>query len=298
MTGNPHTDRDVLLHHAYADEQAVSLRYQTHKLYSVPQIDFPRWVLARHEWRGDELTLDAGGGPGIYFDGILEKIPNGKLYSFDLSEGMVRKAHAHTRANDVEMFVGDLQTLPFADQTFDVVLANHVLFHVPDFDQTVSEIHRILKPNGVLIAATNSHFSMAEFSILMRRAFSLLGHPVKEEEALFNPLQGSFSLENGAMKLAHHFQAVVRHDMPGTFVFSEVQPVINYIASTRAMKEPDLPEGITWDDFMTVMTDQIRRLINHFGELVVNKLSGVLISTDNGGFAEGYYKTLENQAQL
>ncbi|MBI5928100.1 MAG: class I SAM-dependent methyltransferase [Chloroflexi bacterium] len=295
MSSNPHTNRDVLLRNAYADEQAVTLRYQTHKLYSIPQIDFPSWVLDRHVWRGDEFALDAGCGPGIYFNGILSHIPNGKLVSFDLSEGMIRKACMHERAAETQLLVGDLQAIPFADATFDVVLANHVLFHVPDFDTTVKEIHRVLKPNGLVIAATNSHFSMAEFSILMRRAFSLLGHPVKEEEALFNPLQGSFSLENGAVKLARHFRAVVRHDIPGSFVFSEVQPVINYIASTRAMKEPELPGDITWDDFMTVMTDQVRRLINHFGELVVNKLSGALIATDKGGFATDYYNSFDNQ---
>ncbi|MBZ0317377.1 MAG: class I SAM-dependent methyltransferase [Anaerolineae bacterium] len=294
MSSKPHTNRDVLLRNAYADEQAVTLRYQTHKLYSVPQFDFPYWVLDRHQWRGDEFALDAGCGPGIYFDGILNHIPNGRLVSFDLSEGMIRKARSHERAAETELLVGDLEAIPFADHTFDVVLANHVLFHVADFDTTVQEIHRVLKPDGVLIAATNSHLSMAEFSILMRRAFSLLGHPVKEEEALFNPLQGSFSLENGAVKLARHFRAVVRHDIPSAFVFSEVQPVINYIASTRAMKEPELPGDITWDDFMTVMTDQVRRLINHFGELVVNKLSGALIATDNGGFATGYFETLDH----
>ncbi len=296
MSSKPHTNRDVLLRNAYADEQAVTLRYQTHKLYSIPQIDFPRWVLDRHQWRGDEFALDAGCGPGIYLDGILNHIPNGKLVSFDLSEGMIRKAHSHQRSAETDLLVGDLQAIPFADHTFDVVLANHVLFHVEEFDTTVREIHRVLKPNGVLIAATNSHLSMAEFSILMRRAFSLLGYPVKEEEALFNPLQGSFSLENGAVKLARHFRAVVRHDIPGSFVFSEVQPVINYIASTRAMKEPELPGDITWDDFMTVMTDQVRRLINHFGELVVNKLSGVLIATDHGGFAAEYYDALDHQS--
>lgn len=297
MPSKPHTNRDVLLRNAYADEQAVILRYQTHRLYSVPQIDFPEWVLNRHQWHGDEITLDAGCGPGIYFNGILDHIPNGHLVSFDLSEGMVRKACAHERANEADLLVADLQAIPFADAMFDVVLANHVLFHVADFDQTVQEIRRVLKPDGVLISATNSHYSMAEFSILMRRAFSLLGYPVKEEEALFNPLQGSFSLENGTMKLARHFRAVVRHDIPGSFVFSEVQPVVNYIASTRAMKEPELPGDITWDDFMAVMTDQVRRLINHFGELVVNKLSGTLIATNNGGFAADFLNTFDHQTE-
>lgn len=45
----------------------------------------------------------------------------------------------------------DLQQLPFADQTFDFVFASHVLEHIPDDERAISEIRRILKPNGIAI---------------------------------------------------------------------------------------------------------------------------------------------------
>ncbi len=45
----------------------------------------------------------------------------------------------------------DLQELPFADQTYDFVFASHVLEHVPDDIKAISEIRRILKPNGVAV---------------------------------------------------------------------------------------------------------------------------------------------------
>jgi ubiquinone/menaquinone biosynthesis C-methylase UbiE len=297
MTGDSHAEHNRLLQQAFADEEAVLIRYQTHKLYSVPKIDFPRWVLSRHSWRGDELTLDVGCGPGIYFEGLLECIPNGKLVATDLSAGMIQTVRRLPLANGLDTSVADVQTLPFADKTFDVVLANHVLFLVPDLETALAELHRVLKPDGVLIAATNSQLSMVEFGILMRRAFNLLGHPVGEDEVRFSALQENFSLENGAIKLARRFRAVARHEIPSAFVFTEVQPVVDYIASTRASKEPELPDGVIWDDFLTVMTEQVRRLINHFGELIINKLSGVLIATDSGGFAAEYFSRL-NQTGL
>jgi hypothetical protein len=85
---------------------------------------------------------------------------------------------------------------------------------------------------------------------------------------------------------------VARYDLPGALIFPSVQPAIDYINSTRPLREPQLPRRISWDDFIGVMGDQMQRLINHFGELVINKLTGVLIATDGGGFVKDYVEKL------
>ena len=94
--------------------------------------------------------------------------------------------------------------------------------------------------------------------------------------------------------LIPHFFAIVRYDLPGALVFPDVDPVIAYLESTRAMREPQLPEGIWWDDVMVIVREQITRLLEHFGEVAINKLAGVLIGTDKGDFIREY---LEYQAQ-
>ena len=90
------------------------------------------------------------------------------------------------------------------------------------------------------------------------------------------------------MLLAQHFRAVARYDMPSAFHFPEPEPVIAYLNSMRALREPQLPEGVAWEEFMDVMERQITRLIRHFGELQVHKLTGVLVATNGGGFARDY----------
>lgn len=90
------------------------------------------------------------------------------------------------------------------------------------------------------------------------------------------------------MKLGRHFFAVARYDLPGAFVFSKPDPVIDYVNSMREQREPLLPRGISWDDFIAVLRDQLQRIIKHMGELVVSKLSGVIVATDAGGFANSY----------
>ena len=99
-----------------------------------------------------------------------------------------------------------------------------------------------------------------------------------------------FNLEEGTSQLARHFYGVARYDLPGALVFPTAQPAIDYINSMRPLREPQLPRRVSWDDFITVMHDQITRMINLFGELIVNKLTGVLIATNEGAFIRDYVK--------
>ncbi len=294
MSNSPGTDRDILTQKAYATDDMLSVRQRTHELYSVPKLNFTEWVLDRIEWRGDERVLDLGAGPGTYFKLLRKRIPHGTLTAGDLSMGMARLAAAHPAAGNILNL--DAQALPFADGSFDVVMANHMLYHVPDLDQTLTEIRRVLQPSGCLVAATNSQFNLPEFEQLIRRSYGLLGAVGADIEPM-HPTAHNFYLEDGAMKLAHHFFAVARYDLPSVFIFPSVEPVLDYINSTRALREPQLPRRIAWDDFINVMGDQVQRLIHHFGELVVSKLTGVLIATDSGAFAGEYVRRLHGEQE-
>jgi hypothetical protein len=63
------------------------------------------------------------------------------------------------------------------------------------------------------------------------------------------------------------------------------------------LREPQLACHISWDDFIHVLGDQVQRLINHFGELVVNKLSDVIVATDSGDFAREYIQLLSKRSE-
>ena len=135
-------------------------------------------------------------------------------HAIDQSPGMLRAHPARGKLS-----VGDAQALPFADSSFDVVMANHMLYHVPDIEQAVLEARRVLKPDGIFVAATNSIQSMPEFHALFRRGMLLLSTPGKVFSQPPLPAQTSFSLENGTRLLSRYFYGVVRYDLPSTLVF-------------------------------------------------------------------------------
>jgi SAM-dependent methyltransferase len=263
--------------------EALRLRQDVYDRYSVPQVDYHTWVLDRLQWRGDERVLDVGCGPGDYYNALLQRHPNVDYVGIDLSSEMLDANTTHPR-----LAQADALELPFATGIFDVVMANHVLFLLDDRAKAISEMRRVLKPNGVLLTSTNSIHTMPEFQALMRRALVLLGASGKGQVQPPQFPHHSFSLENGTKQLAEQFFAVVRYDLPTALVFPSIDPIMSFLDSTREMREPYLPEDITWDDLMMVMREQMSALLTHFGELVINKISGVLIASDQGGFIHDY----------
>lgn len=287
-SGDPRTDREILTGQAYATDEHLAVRYRIHERYSRPVVDFQRWVLDAIEWSGDEWVLDVGCGPGAYFAGVAARAPRGRHVAGDLSFGMAQQARQNKDAATFGVLNFDATSLPFPDATFDVVLANHMLYHIAALPGALSEIRRVLKPDGLLVAGTNSEDNMPELDTLARRAFALLGYPRPVPKAA-----AGFSLEHGPAMLGHYFRAVARYDLPGAFHFPEVDPVLEYINSMRTVREPQLPTDVTWADFISMMEKQISRLIRHFGELRVRKLAGVIVATNGGGFARDYLARLD-----
>jgi SAM-dependent methyltransferase len=284
---SPGVDRDLLLTRLYPNEESLLLRQLIHELYTVPRLNFQGWVLDRITWKGNERVLDLGAGHGSYFKEIRQRIPNGKLVAGDLSMGMARRALINPQASVVANL--DAQSLPFPRRSFDVVLANHFLYHVPNLEAALSEIHRVLKPTGAVIAATNSRYNLPELEQIIRRTYGLLG---ASNTPIETDVKHEFYLEDAAKLMARHFFAVSRYDLPSAFVFGTAKPAIDYLNSLRPLREARLPKGINWEDFIGVLEDQLSRLVTHFGDLVFSKLTGVLVATDAGGFAGDYVNRL------
>jgi SAM-dependent methyltransferase len=284
-----------LVRRQYATDVNLRIRQDTHNKYSIPNRSFAEWVLKRAQLRGGERILDVGCGNGIYFDKIQQNELDLDYVGLDLLKSMIQN-HPLTQM-DGKLLLGDAQEMPFEDDCFDLIMANHMLHHIEDIDKSIAEIRRILKPSGLLVVATNSHNTMPELQVLMRRAIVLLTRTGAAQVRAPQMPSDRFALENGTLFLSNHFYTVVRHDLPGALVFPDVEPAMAYLESTRDLREPALPEDVIWEDVMMIMRQQINQLIKHLGELVINKYMGVLLASDDGSFIGSQISEMKAETQ-
>ena len=108
------------------------------------------WSLGRLEQ--GERVLDLGSGAGT--DSLIAAQmvgPEGSVTGIDMTTEMLEKARAAAAelgTDNVTFVEGEVERLPFADGSFDVVISNGVIDLVPDKDAVFSEIHRVLRPGG------------------------------------------------------------------------------------------------------------------------------------------------------
>jgi ubiquinone/menaquinone biosynthesis C-methylase UbiE len=167
-------------------------------------------------------VLDVGSGRGETAEWIV-RATDAEVIAIDQSARMVEL----TRARGIEAVVADVQQLPFEDESFDCAVAAWMLYHVTDIDQGLSEIVRILRPGGRLVAVTNSRRHTQELRRLVNATLAI-----------------PFDAENGEEILLRHFAAVERRDAEGFVVLEPHEAVAYMQASVGAWGGDRVPKLI------------------------------------------------------
>ena len=167
-------------------------------------------------------VLEVGCGPGEAAERIAAS--GADVEAIDISERMVEL----TCARGVRARVGDVQELPFENESFDAALAGWMLYHVPDVERALAELARVLRPAGRLVAVTNGVDHLRELRELLGADF-----PTR-----------SFSDENARALLEHHFAEVEERRLGGWINFPDRSTVQSYIDATRTLRNRDLPADL------------------------------------------------------
>lgn len=186
--------------------------------------------------------LDVGCGRGEFARRLASEL-EAEVIGLDASPEMVKAACAA----GVDAELGDVRAMPYRSGTFDCVVANWVLYHVNPVDDALREIIRVLKPDGCLVAATTSDYTLREI-------WDMVSAPPLRER--------SFTLENGEEALARFFRAVERHTVRADVVFPDWDAVKGYVNATIARR------------------DYARRVVPFKGEFRATALNGVFVASD------------------
>ncbi len=199
-----------LVRREYEDESRFNVRQATWNSATGP--DVHDIVVGALGDVSPARVLEVGAGKGELAERIARDL-GVEVVAVDQSERMVEL----TRARGVEAQVGDVQELPFDDGSFDAAVAAWMLYHVPDVDLAISELHRILRPNGRLVAVTNSVENLIEL-------WELVGQGPKKDYA--------FGRENGEEVLRRRFAQVERVDADGEVTFPDWEAARAHVAAS------------------------------------------------------------------
>ena len=214
-------DDPELVRREYADESRFAVRAAAWQSATGPD---PRELAFRAVAEvAPRRVLEVGSGRGEAADRIRREV-GCDVVAVDQSERMVEL----TRARRVEAIHGDVLNLPFEDGSFDCALAAWMLYHVSDLDRGLSELARVLRPGGRLVAVTNSETNLRE-----------LWEPLGDAARRFHP----FNAENGEATLRRHFARIEQREARGTVTFPDWDAAHLYVSSsvTRAHLADRLP---------------------------------------------------------
>lgn len=203
----------------YSDDRNLSAR-QRLWAFQEPYFDIVGWVLSLAGVSSGARVLDAGCGNGMYLRALAAR--GVRAVGCDLSPGMLRATGHRAVA------CADVSALPLRDAAFDVVLAVHMLYHVPEREAAMRELRRVLAPGGVCIAVTNGARQLRELRALAEEA-ARQAAPGRRLRAL----SSTFTAENAAAQLSTAFGSVtcVRPPSRPPVVIRDSGVAADYVAS-------------------------------------------------------------------
>jgi ubiquinone/menaquinone biosynthesis C-methylase UbiE len=211
----------------YRDASNLNARIRLHQEFSTNKQGWHRWLFEQFEFTSPCRILQLGCGAGNLWLENLDRIPKYlEIILSDLSEGMLEQAQQNLNHN-LSLFqfkVIDAQAIPFEENSFDVVIASHMLYHVPDRRKALLEIKRVIKPTGYFYATTIGCNHLKELRDLLSRFDIKLS-------SWFKLPSGSFNLENGFAQLRHYFAKVALNRYPDSLIVTNANLLTNYIMS-------------------------------------------------------------------
>ena len=231
----PWADSAFLRDVQYADDRNLAAR-QSIYAYSERPADLPALVIDSLRLAGNEAVADIGCGNGLYLAELTRRGHAGPRAGVDLSPGMLLAARERERR--APLLAADAARLPLRDAAIDVMLAMHMLYHVPDPATAVGELRRVTRPGGAVVIGLNGDDHLAELRALVNaelgRAYPAVGHVVTDR----------IKLDGAEPMLRRAFRTVTRHDLSGKLRLPGPQPVTDYVLSLSLGQPPEDQERL------------------------------------------------------
>ena len=238
----------------YANADGLQTRMRLHQKYSTNKQPYGEWIAEHYRIQPAMKVLELGCGTASMWMEPARWLPaEASLLLTDFSEGMLKTARKNVPFQpNISFAQVDIQQIPYEDSAFDLVIANAMLYHVPELDRAISEVARVLKPEGRFICATAGDRGMHTW----------LQQVLGEGESPTMP----FSLQNGGPALEKHFRCAEMHMREDGLEVTDVQDLAAYVRSMASFAfVRDWPQDELIDRLNRQSADGVIRIPKEYG---------------------------------
>jgi SAM-dependent methyltransferase len=213
----------------YQTASNLNARIRLHQQFSTNTYGWQHWIFDQLKLHPGSCILELGCGAGNLLLENITHIPTQlEITVSDFSPGMLEQAKQNLQ-NNLPYFhfkVVDAQFIPFDKNSFDIVIANHMLYHLPDKRKALLEIKRVLKQTGFFYASTIGCNHLKELTTLINRFDAGLATWDKQPA-------DSFNLENGSSQLGGYFKNISLSRYADSLIVTDAKLLTDYILSGR-----------------------------------------------------------------
>ncbi len=280
------TNMEKSLVEQYKNGANLDIRIQLHDRYTTNPEGWFRWIYRHLNLQPGQRALELGCGNGQLWRDNLDRLPDGvEIVLSDASPGMVddaregiragaqaaagRNSHAGRKAcarEDARFSyqVFDCAQIPYPDQSFDLAVANHLLFYVKDIGAVLQEAVRVLKPGGLFCCSTYGREHMKEISQMGREFDSRMR---LSDVNLYE----IFGLENGEEELRPYFSHIRKLIYEDSLNVDQTSPLLEYILSCHG-NQNEVLNG-RYEDFRRFLDRKMEKQ----GTIRITKQAGIFL---------------------
>lgn len=193
--------------------------------------NFHEWMFNHYEFRIGDKVLEIGCGDGTLWQCNKNRIPKDiEITLSDISQKMIDesylKLHDITQIKSYDY--ADCFHLPYDDESFDIIIINHVLMYFENLNQALKEIYRVLKKDGTLYCSTIARDMMKERDEMLRQFDCKISF---DQEILYN----RFGYENGKEKLSQYFCDIELFDRKEIYEIKDMDLFYQFILSGKGL---------------------------------------------------------------
>jgi len=242
-------NKDYLKEHQYKKSDNLEARIAIHEKFRTNPESFYGWIWNQLKPTKPLKILEVGCGTGEFWIENYSKLPVGSSVTMtDFSDGMLEKAKLKINSDNIKFEVAEIEKLPYPENSFDLVMAHHVIYHATDKDKAISELKRVVKPDGIVTITTNSVKHMLNIYTI--------AYSIDQNFSMVRNIDG-FTEEDADVMLSKHFPKIEKKIYEDLLKVTDPVMMIDYVKSTTEPRKMNLKSSF-YDEYSEIIKNELQ----------------------------------------